>query len=90
MGNICSSIYLTLCMLGQFACFFVSADFFKKKTFSIKSFMNTIRELNSLDPGQVRFFVGPGLRIKLFSKLISRWQVITRGENGWYSVYQAT
>ena len=23
MGNICSSIYLTLCMLGQFACFIV-------------------------------------------------------------------
>ena len=40
---------LTLCLLGNFACFFVVCCFFFKSTFSKNSFMNTIRVSNSLD-----------------------------------------
>ena len=45
---------LTLCMLGNFACFFVVCGFFLKLTFSKKSFRNTIRVSNSLDPDQAQ------------------------------------
>ena len=39
-----------------------SAIFFSKPTlFFKKTFMNTIRVSNSLDPGQARLFVGPDL-----------------------------
>ena len=47
-----------------FACwviFLSSVDFFFKLTFSKKSFWNTIRVSNSLDPDQVLQFVGPDL-----------------------------
>ena len=55
---------LTLCMLGNFACFFCRLwIFFKKLTFSKKSFRNIIRVSNSLDPDQawrfVRLELGP-------------------------------
>ena len=57
-----STKYLTHCVLGNFACFFLlSVDFFFKLTFSKKSFRNTIRVSNSLDPDQARGFVGPDL-----------------------------
>ena len=52
---------LTLCMLGNFACFFVVCLFFSKLTFSKNSFRNTIRMSNSLDPDRARHFVGPDL-----------------------------
>ena len=43
---------LTLCLLGNFACFLSSADFFRNHLFLKKSFRNTIRVLNSLDLDQ--------------------------------------
>ena len=46
-------LYLTLCMLGNFACFLSSMDFFNiflKLTFSKKTFRNTIRVSKGLDP----------------------------------------
>ena len=52
---------LTLCLQGNFACFFVNTDFFSKSTFSKNSFRNTIRVSNSLDPDQAQHFVGPDL-----------------------------
>ena len=55
-------IKLTLCMLGNFAFFFVVCGFFFfKLTFSKKSFRNTITVSNNLDPDQARCFVGPDL-----------------------------
>ena len=57
---------LTLCMQGNFACFFVICGgcffffvFFLNYFFFKKSFQNTIRVSNSLDPDQ--HFVGPDL-----------------------------
>ena len=41
-------------MLCKFACFLSSMDFLLKLTFSKKSFRNTIRVSNSLDPHQAR------------------------------------
>ena len=54
---------LTLCMLGNSACFFVICVvfFFLKFTFQKKSFRNIIRVSNSLDPDQAQHFVGPDL-----------------------------
>ena len=55
---------LTLCMLDNFACFFVVCGFFLihiTGNFSKKSFRHTIRVSISLDPGQTRRFVGPDL-----------------------------
>ena len=60
-NNILYSKYLplTLSMLGNFACFFLVCGFFFffKSTFSKKSFRNTIRVSNSLDPDQARRYV---------------------------------
>ena len=52
---------LTLCLLGIFHTFLLSADFFLKSTVSKNSFRNTIRVLNSLVPDQAQHFVGPDL-----------------------------
>ena len=41
--------------------FLLSAGLFSKLTFSKKSFMNTIRVSNGLDPDQDRHCVGPDL-----------------------------
>ena len=47
-------------MLGNFACFFMSAaDFFLNHFFFKRNFRNTIRVPNSLDPDQTQHFVGP-------------------------------
>ena len=55
-------ICLTLCMLCNFAFFFLSsAEFFSKSSFWKNSFRNTIRVSNSLGPDQARQFVGPNL-----------------------------
>ena len=52
--------------------FFIVCGFFLNYFFSNKSFRNTIRVSNSLDPDQARRFVEPGS--KLFAKVISRRQ----------------
>ena len=52
---------LTLCMPGNFACFFCRLQIFLKLTFSKKYFRNTIRVLNSLDADQAQHFAGPDL-----------------------------
>ena len=48
-------------MPGNFADFLSSVDVILKLTFSKKSFRNTIRVSNSLDPDQARCFIGPDL-----------------------------
>ena len=57
-GNLLS---LTLCLLGNFSCFFVVCWFFSKSTVSKNSFRNNSRMSNSLDSDQTRCFVGPDL-----------------------------
>ena len=62
---------LTLCLLGNFACFLSSVDFFQNQLFLKNSIRNTslsalilsytIRVSNSLDPDQARHLVGPDL-----------------------------
>ena len=56
-------------MLGNFSCFLSSTDFFSKLAFSKISFRNTIRVSNSLDPDQVRRFVGPDLGLNCLQRL---------------------
>ena len=51
----------TLCLLGNFACFFVVCWYFSKSTFTKIYFSNTIWVSNSLAPDQARHFVGPDL-----------------------------
>ena len=48
-------------LLGNFAYFLSSADFFKMNFSKKNSFRNTIRVLNSLDSHQARRNVGPDL-----------------------------
>ena len=53
---------LTLCMLGNFACFLVICGFFfLNQLFKKKTLQNIIRVSNSLDPDQARHFVRPDL-----------------------------
>ena len=53
---------LTLCLLDILHAFLSSVDLFSKINFlKKKSFRNTIRVLNSLDPDQARHFVGSDL-----------------------------
>ena len=63
---------LTLWILGNFACFFLSSAVFffffflfcfvfSKSTFSKNSFRNTIKVSNSLDSDPARQYVGPDL-----------------------------
>ena len=71
------SVLLTLCMLGNFACFFVVCGFFFfffNWLFQRKSFRNTIRVSNRLDPDQARCFYLAWSGSKLFAKVISRCQ----------------
>ena len=63
-------LILTICRLGNFACFFIVCGFFSKLTFPKNSFRNTIRVSNSLDPDQAQQNVGPDL--DLLIKVISR------------------
>ena len=61
---------LTLCIMGNCLCFLSSAVFFfKKQLFRKNYFRKTIRVSNSLDPDQVRHFVGPGLDPNCLQKL---------------------
>ena len=48
---------LILCMLGNFACFFCCLIFFLNQLFPEKTFRNTIKVSNSLDPDQAWHFV---------------------------------
>ena len=48
-------------MLGNFNYIFVVCDFFKKNNCFKKSFRNTIRVSNRLDPDQAQRFVRPDL-----------------------------
>ena len=57
---------LTLCLLVEFA-FFVVCCFVKNHL--KKSFRNTIRVSNNLDPDQARHFVGPGLGPNFLQRL---------------------
>ena len=53
---------LTLCMLGNLACFYVVCRFFfSKSTFTKNSIRKTIRVSNSLNPDKVLHFFGPDL-----------------------------
>ena len=52
-----------------FHAFVSSADFFQNYFFRKKSFRNTIRVSNSLDPDQARRFVGPDLGPKCLQRL---------------------
>ena len=55
-------VLLNQCILGNFSCFLLSADFFSSKlTFGKNSFRNTIRMSNSFDPDPAQRFVGPDL-----------------------------
>ena len=71
------SALLTLCMLGNFACIFVVCFFFfffffvffNYFFFQNKSFRNTIRVSDSLDPDQARHFVGPDLGLSCLQRI---------------------
>ena len=76
-------VLLTLCMLGNFSWYIVSADFFPKSTFLKISFRNTIRVSNNLDPDQARHFVGPDLDPKWLRNL---WSDVTGRQRVIYSV----
>ena len=49
----------------------LSVDFFKINFFKKKSFRNTIRVSNSLDPNQARHFVGPDLDPNCLQRLLA-------------------
>ena len=53
---------------------------FTKFTISKNSFTNTIRVPNSLDPDQVRRFVGPDLGLNCLQRLSADDKIITSGE----------
>ena len=59
-NKIHAKLVLTLCMLGIVMLLMSSADIFKINFFK-KSFRNTIRVSNGLDPDQDRRSVGPDL-----------------------------
>ena len=66
-------LFLTLCMLGNFACFFFcSLLIFSSLIFSSSSFRNTISMSNSLDPDQAQCYIGPDLGPNCLQKIISR------------------
>ena len=76
--------FLTLCMLDNFTCsfvvcgFFLKICFFKKKK---KSFRNTIRVSNSLDPDHARHFVGHDLGPNYLQSYQQTTKVATSREN---------
>ena len=66
-------------MLGTLHAFLSSVDF-SKLTFSKKSFRNTIRVSNSLDPDQARHFVELDLGPNCLQRLSGTTKVATGGE----------
>ena len=57
--SVSTQLSVTLCMLGDFACFFLSIFFFKINFSKILSGIPSVSY--SLDPDQARHFVGPDL-----------------------------
>ena len=70
-------------MVGNFLCFFSSANFFQNQIFFKKSFRNTIRVSKSLDPDQARHFVMPDLGLNCLQRLSADITSIT--VNKWFS-----
>ena len=69
MSSLCWPTNLTLCMLGNFACFFVVCGFFLKINFFKKHLSGIVRVSNSLDPDQARQKVGLDLGPKCLQRL---------------------
>ena len=65
------SLYLTLCLLCNFSCFFVVCLLFSKSPFSKNSFRSTIRVSNSLESDQTRRFVRPDLSLNCLQRLLA-------------------
>ena len=59
--SVLNSMYMLYMHSGQFFILFCRLQTFPKLTFSKKSFRNTTRVSNSLDPDQDRLSVGPDL-----------------------------
>ena len=80
---------LTLCMLGKYSCFLVSADFFQNHLFRKNPFSNTVRVSNSLDPDQARQFVRPVLGSNCLQMLVaddtSRHSSVVLGKMNYYT-----
>ena len=76
-----NKLLLTFCQLGIFSCFLSSAKLFSSRFFVVchvifklsskKSFRNTIRVSNSLDPDQDQHNVGPDLDLNCLQRLSS-------------------
>ena len=75
MGIVNLSVSLILCMLGNFACYLLSAAFFFKLFFLENSFRNIIRVSNSLDPDQDRHSVVPDLGPNCLQRLSADDQI---------------
>ena len=60
--------------------FFFFFFFFFKLTFTKKSFRNTIRVSNNLDPDQARHFTGPDLGPNCLQRLSADDKVATSGD----------
>ena len=67
---------LTLCQLGNFACFFCCLLIFSKSTFLKNSFRNTIRVSNSLETDQGQQFVGPDLSPNCLKRLYQQMALV--------------
>ena len=65
---------LTLCMLGNFACFFVICGFCFKSTFSKKIFQEYHQSVKQFGSRSVLMFCWARSGSKLFAKVISRRQ----------------
>ena len=87
-----SNLYLTrtcdmyksvssLCMLGNFSCFFVVCRYFSTLLFSKYSFRNNIRVSNSLDSDQARHFVGPDLDPNYLQRLSADDKICSKQGN---------
>ena len=61
----------TICMLGSFACFLSSADFFQNQFF-LQNLVSRIPSVsNNLYPDQDRLLVGPDLGPNCLQRLLS-------------------
>ena len=73
-------LMLTLCMLGNIACFFLPSFFFFF-FFKINSFKKFFEKCNQyqtvLDPDQTWHFIGSWSGAKLFEKILSRQQKLS-------------
>ena len=68
--SVCSQyLFVTLCLLGNFVCFFCHCQFFSKSTFSKNSFSNTIRVQTVFG---TRLFCSAWSGSKLLAKVINR------------------